>query len=59
MFLSLSNFLKVLIKSIKFLKERPGERYASALTNLNLNNKVFKHFGTINLKDYIKKITKL
>ena len=50
---------KMFGSKIKFLKERPGERYASALTNLNLNNKVFKHFGTINLKDYIKKITKL
>ncbi|MDC0615988.1 NAD-dependent epimerase/dehydratase family protein [Candidatus Pelagibacter sp.] len=43
---------------IKFLKERPGERFASALTNLNLENKVFKHFGKIQLKDYINNITK-
>jgi UDP-glucose 4-epimerase len=50
---------KMFGSKIKFLNERPGERYASALTNLNLNNKVFKHFGKINLKEYIKKITKL
>jgi UDP-glucose 4-epimerase len=50
---------KMFGSKIKFLKARPGERYASALTNLNLDNKVFKHFGKINLKDYIKKITKL
>jgi UDP-glucose 4-epimerase len=50
---------KMFGSKIKFLNERPGERYASALTNLNLNNKVFKYFGKINLKEYIKKITKL
>ena len=49
---------KMFGSKIKFLKQRPGERYASALTNLNLKNKVFKHFGKINLKDYIKDITK-
>ena len=43
---------------IKFLPSRPGERYASALTNMNLSNKVYKLFGTISLKDYIKKIIK-
>ena len=43
---------------IKFLNQRPGERYASALTNLNLENKVFKYFGKIKLKDYIKNIIK-
>ncbi len=39
---------------INFLKKRPGERYASALTNMNLSNKVYKYFGKINLKDYIR-----
>ena len=42
---------------IKFLPERKGERYASALTNMNLSNKVYKLFGKIELKDYIKSIT--
>ena len=42
---------------IKFLKKRPGERYASALTNMNLSNKVYKYFGKIKLRDYIKNIT--
>ena len=41
---------------IKFLPARPGERYASALTNMNLSNKVYKLFGSIQLKDYIKSI---
>ena len=39
---------------IKFLPKRPGERYASALINKNLSNKMYKYFGKINLKDYIK-----
>ena len=39
---------------IKFLKKRPGERYASALTNMNLSNKVYKYFGKKNLKTYIQ-----
>ena len=43
---------------IKFLPARRGERYASALTSMNLSNKVFKIFGKLNLKDYIKNINK-
>ncbi len=43
---------------IKFLKKRPGERYASALTNMNLSNKVYKYFGKKDLKKYIENITK-
>jgi len=43
---------------IKFLKKRPGERYASALANMNLSNKVYKYFGKTKLKDYINKLTK-
>ena len=39
---------------IKLLHKRPGERYASALTNMNLSNKVYKYFGKIDLKKYIK-----
>ena len=35
-----------------FLPKRPGERYASALTKISLNNKVFRRFGKINLKTY-------
>ncbi len=39
---------------IRFLAPRKGERYASALTSLNLSNKVFKKFGNISLERYIK-----
>ena len=43
---------------IKFLPPRPGERFASALTNFSHNNKVIKYFGKINLKDYISSFIK-
>jgi len=39
---------------IKYLPKRPGERYASALTKMNLTNKVHKKFGKIKLVDYIQ-----
>ena len=39
---------------IKFLKPRAGERYASALTNISLSNKVYKKFGKRNIKNYIQ-----
>ena len=42
---------------IVFLKKRRGERYASALTGMNLSNKVYKFFGKINLTEYVNKIT--
>ena len=44
---------KMFDTKIRYLPERQGERYASALTNSNLSNKISKHFGKINLKDYI------
>ena len=43
---------------IIFLSKRPGERYASALTQISLNNKVFRRFGKIDLKDYISSFIK-
>ena len=44
---------------IKYLPSRVGERYASALTSMNLSNKVYKLFGTIQLKNYIKNTIKI
>ena len=38
---------------IAFLPERKGERYASALTKMNLSNKVVRKFGKTSLKNYI------
>ena len=49
---------KLFSNNIKLLPKRPGERYASALTNMNLSNKVHKRFGKIDLKDYIKEFKK-
>ena len=40
---------------IKYLPKRLGERYASALTEMSLSNKVYKRFGNIKLSNYIKK----
>ena len=47
---------KMFKSKVKFLPARPGERYASALTNMNLSNKIYKLFGSIQLKDYINDI---
>lgn len=49
---------KMFGSKIKFLPFRKGERYASALTNMNLSNKVYKIFGKIELENYIKSIKK-
>jgi len=50
---SIINVAKIFKSKILYLPKRAGERYASALTNTNLSNKVHKYFGKINLKDYI------
>ena len=50
---SIINVAKMFDHKIKFLPSRPGERFASALTNFSHNNKVIKYYGKINLKDYI------
>ena len=50
---------KMFNTKIKYLPSRPGERYASALTSMNLSNKVYKLFGSINLNDYINNIIKV
>jgi len=49
---------KLFKSKIKYVPERAGERYASALTNMSLNNKVHKRFGKIHLKDYISSFIK-
>ena len=50
---SILEVAKIFKSKIKFLPRRQGERYASALTKMNLSNKIYKHFGKIKLKDYI------
>ena len=53
---SILEVAKMFQSKIKLLASRRGERYASALTNMNLSNKVYKIFGKIELKDYINDI---
>ena len=55
---SIKEVAKMFNTKIKFLPKRPGERYSSALINKNLSNKMYKYFGKINLKDYIKNFIK-
>ncbi len=47
---------KLFKSKIKYLPSRKGERYASALTKINLTNKIYKKYGKIQLKDYISEI---
>ena len=44
---------KLFKRKIKFLPKRAGERYASALSTMNLSNRVYKYFGKKQLKDYV------
>ncbi len=53
---SILDVAKMFKSKIRFLKKRPGERYSSQLTNMNLSNKVYKHFGKLKLKNYIDQI---
>ena len=55
---SINEVAKMFKTKISYLPSRLGERYASALTNMSLNNKVIKKFGKISLKDYISSFIK-
>jgi len=55
---SIIDVAKMFKTKIIYLPPRLGERYASALTNMSLNNKVIKKFGKISLKDYITSFIK-
>ena len=55
---SILEVAKMFNSKIKFLPKRPGERYASALTKMNLSNKIHKSFGKIKLSDYVKDFIK-
>jgi UDP-glucose 4-epimerase len=45
---------KMFKSKIRYLPKREGERFASALTKMNLNNKIIKLTAKIKLKDYVK-----
>jgi len=49
---------KLFGSKIKMLPTRKGERYASALTSMNLSNKVHKIFGKTELVNYIENFKK-
>ena len=53
---SILQVAKLFNHKIKYLPKRRGERYASALTNMNLSNKVRKMFGKLNLEKYITEL---
>ena len=55
---SIRSVAKMFSSKIKFLPKRPGERYASALTNMSFNNKIIRYYGKLNLKDYITSFIK-
>ena len=51
---SIIQVAKLFSSKIKFLPSRKGERYTSALTSINLSNKIHKMFGKIKLIEYVK-----
>ena len=51
---SIFELAKLFGSKTKLLPARDGERFASALINMNLSNKVYKVFGKTDLKEYIK-----
>ena len=55
---SILEVAKLFKSKIKFLPYRKGERFASALTNMSLSNKVFRNYGKIDLAEYIKNFLK-
>jgi len=55
---SIDEVARMFKTKISYLPPRLGERYASALTHMSLNNKVIKRFGKISLKDYISSFIK-
>ena len=55
---SIKEVAKMFNSKIKFLKTRPGERFASTLTNISQNSKIIKKYGKIHLKDYVTSVIK-
>ena len=50
---SIIELAKMFKSQIRYLPKREGERFASALTKMNLNNKIIRLSAKIMLKDYI------
>jgi UDP-glucose 4-epimerase len=51
--IALFNLQKLFKSKIRYLPARKDERFASALTNINLNNRIIILSAKINLKDYV------
>jgi UDP-glucose 4-epimerase len=50
---SIIELAKLFKSQIRYLPVRKGERFASALTKMNLNNKIIRLSAKIRLKDYV------
>jgi len=50
---SIIELAKLFKSKIRYLPMRKGERFASALTKMNLNNKIIRLSAKIRLKDYV------
>ena len=50
---SIIKLAKLFRSKIKYLPQRKGERFSSALTKMNLNNKIIRLKAKIRLKDYV------
>tara|TARA_A100001015_G_C14959345_1_gene700169 strand:+ start:182 stop:1072 length:891 start_codon:yes stop_codon:yes gene_type:complete len=55
---SINEVAKMFKSKTRYLPERSGERYSSALVNKNLSNTIYKYYGRISLKDYIRDFIK-
>ena len=51
---SIIELAKMFKSEIRYLPKREGERFASALTKMNLNNKIIRLSAKVKLRDYIK-----
>ena len=51
---SIIELAKMFKSQIRYLPKREGERFASALTKMNLNNKIIRLKAKVELRDYIK-----
>jgi UDP-glucose 4-epimerase len=51
---SIIELAKMFKSQIRYLPKREGERFASALTKMNLNNRIIRLSAKVKLRDYIK-----
>ena len=51
---SIIELAKLFKSKIRYLPKREGERFASSLTKINLDNKIIRLSAKIKLKDYVK-----